>query len=181
MRLDLDVRRHWQCPACGTERHTSGQVTFVRCHFCKDHRAMSLIEQPRPPRTPSPPLDLIIDLHPDDVDAPAFVPFHLREPEPAATAETIAEILTEPPVDADRASELTAAAVVAEPEEAIAELSADEATPEEASKPKKKKRRGRRQRRRDRSNQSTGEGNSAQQAGAISAADDASFGAGFDS
>ena len=78
---------------------------------------MSLIESQRPDRTPPGPLDLVIDLHPDDVDAPAFVPVHLRDPEdvpvdpperdeeavPAETAvtETTAEPNEVPPAAAD--------------------------------------------------------------------------------
>jgi type IV secretory pathway VirB10-like protein len=192
MRIDLDVRRHWRCPGCGTERHTPGQVTFVRCHFCKDHPAMSLLEQPRPLREPSPPLDLIIDLHPDDVDAPAFVPVHLREPEPTPPAETITQILAEPPSAPEQPPEPAAAAaeeaaaaeapeVAQEAEETLPEASGEEAAPEKTPKTRKKKRRSRRQRRRNRSSTADGDSGSAQQAetGSTAGSDD-SFGAGVD-
>jgi hypothetical protein len=171
MRLDLDVRRHWQCPACGTERHTPGKVTFVRCHFCKDHPAMQLVEHQRPLRDPPPPLDLIIDLHPEDVDAPAFVPAHLREPEPAVAAETITEILHEPPAEAEQPARPAAVSVVDEPEEEPTATAPEEAAPEQTREPKRKKRRGRRQRRRNRSNPSAGEGEAARQTGSGQAGD----------
>ena len=44
LRLELDVRRLWRCAVCHTERHTPGQVTSVRCHFCQDHPPMTLVE-----------------------------------------------------------------------------------------------------------------------------------------
>jgi type IV secretory pathway VirB10-like protein len=186
MRLDLDVRRRWRCPACGTERHTPGQVTFVRCHFCKDHPAMSLVEQPRPLREPSPPLDLIIDLHPDDVDAPAFVPVHLREAEPTPPAETITQILAEPPSAPEQPPEPAAAAevpeIAQEAEETLPEASGEEAAPEQTPSPRKKKRRGRRQRRRNRSSTADGDSDptSQNESGSPATSDDP-FGAGVDS
>lgn len=71
MRLDLDVRRHWRCGVCGAERRTPGKRTVVTCHVCKDDKLMSLVEPQRPPRAIPEPLDMLIDLHPDDVDVPA--------------------------------------------------------------------------------------------------------------
>ena len=43
LRLDNDVRRVWQCAACGAERKVGAQVTTVRCQ-CAGRPAMKLIE-----------------------------------------------------------------------------------------------------------------------------------------
>lgn len=146
---------------------------------------MSLIEQPRPLREPSPPLDLIIDLHPDDVDAPAFVPVHLREAEPTPPAETITQILAEPPSAPEQAPEPAAAEVpevVQEAEETLPEASSEEAAPEQTPQPRKKKRRGRRQRRRNRSSTADGDsGSTPQNESGSPATSDNPFGAGVDS
>jgi hypothetical protein len=149
MRLDLDVRRLWRCPVCSTKRHAPGHVTFVRCHFCKEHPAMHLVERRRPDRAPPPPLDMIIDLHPDDVDAPAFVPVHLREPDPPPPVEAITQILTEPsapvpePLETE-VCEFAAEPLATEPADVVAET-------DEPQERNRKKRRNRRQRRRNRS------------------------------
>ncbi|MCA9076357.1 MAG: hypothetical protein KDA93_15115 [Planctomycetaceae bacterium] len=71
MRLDLDVRRRWRCADCGAERRASGDRTVVTCHVCGDGKRMSLIEPRRPVRTLAEPLDLVVELHPDDVALPA--------------------------------------------------------------------------------------------------------------
>ncbi len=46
LRLDNDVRRVWQCAACGAERKVGAQVTTVRCQ-CAGRPAMKLIEAMR--------------------------------------------------------------------------------------------------------------------------------------
>ena len=74
LRLELDVRRVWRCAECGAERRTSGDRTIVPCHVCKSWKLMSLVEPHRAPRTLPEPLDLLIELHPDDVDVVASIP-----------------------------------------------------------------------------------------------------------
>jgi hypothetical protein len=50
-RNDLDVRRLWRCPSCGTERKIAGDVTTVACHCGSRPTLMELIEpQRRSPR-----------------------------------------------------------------------------------------------------------------------------------
>src|SRR5690606_4674973 len=46
----------------------------VRCRACPEQPLMSLVERPRVRRVIPPPLDLVIPLHPDDVDVPPFIP-----------------------------------------------------------------------------------------------------------
>lgn len=77
MRLDYDVRRRWNCPVCGAIRRTSGDTTAVTCWVCSDHPLMKLDEPAQSLRPHRTRLDLVIALHPDDVDAPPFVPAHL--------------------------------------------------------------------------------------------------------
>ncbi len=86
MRLDLDVRRIWRCPSCDAERRTSGDRTALHCTVCSDRPLMTLIERARPVRPVAQPLDLTIELHPDDVDAPpALPPGMTAEPTPEPT------------------------------------------------------------------------------------------------
>jgi hypothetical protein len=59
MRLDLDVRRVWQCPACGREIKSEGQTVSKACGCTKEGVAMRLVEKPRPKptvRIPQPPI-----------------------------------------------------------------------------------------------------------------------------
>jgi hypothetical protein len=51
MRLDLDVRRVWRCPACGRETRSEGQVVMRLCGCTKEGVAMRLVELPRPKPT----------------------------------------------------------------------------------------------------------------------------------
>lgn len=58
-RRDLDVRRTWKCPACGSELRVGGDVSTVRCD-CQPAGVWMRIESernavPRPPRPASPP------------------------------------------------------------------------------------------------------------------------------
>ncbi len=86
MRLDLDVRRAWRCPECGAERRTAGDRTVVSCHVCGAGRLMSLVDPVRPLRKPPRPLNLVIALHPDDVELPP--PTVIEEtPEPELAPE----------------------------------------------------------------------------------------------
>ena|ERR1700685_3503645 len=48
MRLDLDVRRVWKCPACGRETRSEGHVVSKLCGCTRDGVAMQLVERPRP-------------------------------------------------------------------------------------------------------------------------------------
>jgi hypothetical protein len=51
MRLDLDVRRVWQCPACSRESRSEVQVVTKLCGCTKEGVAMRLVERPRPKPT----------------------------------------------------------------------------------------------------------------------------------
>jgi hypothetical protein len=44
MRIDLDVRRVWECPACGRRRRAEGSVTALKCVCQPDGVQMKLIE-----------------------------------------------------------------------------------------------------------------------------------------
>ena len=49
-RNDLDVRRVWQCPACGLTQRLMQDVTSARCGCVRDGVPMKLAEEPRSPR-----------------------------------------------------------------------------------------------------------------------------------
>ncbi len=48
MRLDLDIRRVWRCPACGREMRSEGKEVGRMCGCTKEGVAMRLVELPRP-------------------------------------------------------------------------------------------------------------------------------------
>lgn len=52
LRIDLDVRRVWQCPKCGRQMRCSGDVTSRVCNCQKEETMMLLVEEtkPAPPR-----------------------------------------------------------------------------------------------------------------------------------
>lgn len=47
MRLDLDVRRVWQCPACGREIRSDVRAVSKLCTCTREGIAMRLVELPR--------------------------------------------------------------------------------------------------------------------------------------
>ncbi|MBX3440212.1 MAG: hypothetical protein KF861_22170, partial [Planctomycetaceae bacterium] len=89
MRVDFDVRRCWRCTTCGSERRTWGDQTAVCCAVCPDGPLMTLVEIPRIKRGNSHKLDLIVSLHPDDVNCPPYIP-----PQLDAAAMTVAVVET---------------------------------------------------------------------------------------
>jgi hypothetical protein len=68
MRLELDVRRIWRCPACGREARSEGGVVAKVCGCTKDGVAMRLVELPRPKPT-------VWQPKPDDPDIPELADF----------------------------------------------------------------------------------------------------------
>jgi hypothetical protein len=48
MRLDLDVRRVWECPECHRQMRSEGQATSRVCGCTREGVAMRLVELPRP-------------------------------------------------------------------------------------------------------------------------------------
>jgi hypothetical protein len=48
MRLDLDVRRVWECPECHRQMRSEGEVTSRICGCTRDGVPMRLVELPRP-------------------------------------------------------------------------------------------------------------------------------------
>jgi hypothetical protein len=51
MRLDLDVRRVWECPECHRQIRSEGQSTSRVCGCTKEGVQMRLVELPRPKPT----------------------------------------------------------------------------------------------------------------------------------
>ena len=51
MRLDLDVRRVWECPECHRQLRSDGQATARVCGCTREGVPMRLIELPRPKPT----------------------------------------------------------------------------------------------------------------------------------
>ncbi len=48
MRLDLDVRRVWECPECHRQMRSEGNATSRICGCTREGVAMRLVELPRP-------------------------------------------------------------------------------------------------------------------------------------
>ncbi len=84
LRLDLDVRRTWRCPACGAERRTQGDVAQMRCG-CSDAPLMRYVETARPRRPDPKPHDPYMDVDsiPNDSED-AYEPSE-SDPAPAPT------------------------------------------------------------------------------------------------
>ncbi len=55
MRLDLDVRRLWQCPECDRRRKCEGTVVSQRCNCTRNGTWMKLVEERRLVRSFRPP------------------------------------------------------------------------------------------------------------------------------
>jgi hypothetical protein len=68
MRLELDVRRVWRCPACSREARSEGGVVAKICGCTKEGVAMRLVELPRPKPT-------VWQPKPDDPDIPELADF----------------------------------------------------------------------------------------------------------
>ncbi len=85
MRLDLDVRRVWKCPACGKEARTDGRSVSKTCPCTREGVAMRLVELPREKptvRIPDPPA-----AEPDFADFPTDIPVHPPVKRPPAGDE----------------------------------------------------------------------------------------------
>lgn len=48
LRIDLDVRRLWQCPKCGRQVHCEGDVTSRACSCQKEETFMQLVGETKP-------------------------------------------------------------------------------------------------------------------------------------
>ena len=44
MRIDLDVRRVWECPQCGRRRKAEGSITSLTCICQPEGVRMKLVE-----------------------------------------------------------------------------------------------------------------------------------------
>jgi hypothetical protein len=96
LRVNLDVRRLWQCPLCGAERRAAASVTALRCGCTPERPRMRLVEVRRHVRPEPKPLDLVLDIDPDAPDAEA--PDETAAPAPAPAApEVVAETEPQPP------------------------------------------------------------------------------------
>lgn len=102
MRLDLDVRRVWQCPACGREVRSSGQVVGRVCSCTKEGTAMRLVELTRP----LPPVRLPQTASETDgmelADFPTDIPIHPPQKRPPRTPDSEDEDWLRPPVSDTR-------------------------------------------------------------------------------
>ena len=79
LRLNVDVRRHWRCPACGAERRLPATVTSVRC-VCSGNPHLQLVEGQRRDRTPVPLPDMVLEF--DLSNDPVTIPENLPVPDP---------------------------------------------------------------------------------------------------
>jgi len=88
-RLDLDVRRVWECPACGKRLRMAGEVTQLACD-CRGEAspAMRLVERLR--RTESP-FDHVGDAPQKRIDAAIRKPHGPPLPESDEEQETVPE------------------------------------------------------------------------------------------
>jgi hypothetical protein len=67
LRIDIDVRRVWRCPVCGTMRRTPGDVTTLRCGCKPGGTLMQPVESRRRDRPVPQAVDPYIEI---DLDAP---------------------------------------------------------------------------------------------------------------
>lgn len=51
IRLDLDVRREWECPECKKRRRVGGETVSVRCRCTREGVQMKLVETQRQTRS----------------------------------------------------------------------------------------------------------------------------------
>lgn len=79
LRLNVDVRRHWRCAACGADRRLPATVTSVKC-ICTGNPQMQLLEGQRRDRMPTPPPDMVLEF--DLSDEPVTIPENLPVPDP---------------------------------------------------------------------------------------------------
>lgn len=79
LRLNVDVRRHWRCPACSAERRLPATVTTVKC-VCAGNPQMRLVEGQRRDRTPAPLPEMVLPF--DLSDEPVTIPENLPVPDP---------------------------------------------------------------------------------------------------
>ena len=111
IRLDLEVRREWECPHCGKRRRATGDVVALRCGCTRDKESMKLLEgqrqtrsfaeviervqsaskpsEPQQPAEPEPAID----------DKPESTGAAVSEAPQSSAAETVAETDTPPPPD----------------------------------------------------------------------------------
>ncbi len=77
LRIDIDVRRVWRCPACATMRRTSGEVTTLRCSCKPGGTLMQPVEwrrRDRPiPQAVDPYIEIDLDAPVDEESAPSVV------------------------------------------------------------------------------------------------------------
>ncbi len=110
LKVALDVRRTWRCPACGYERRVDGRQTTVRCG-CGEGRFMKLVAAPRVERPTNRPVNVY-------VDAEALLA-SLGEPPSAAAA---------PPSEAPAGTETAITSPVSDPGVAVAVIGAKATT-----------------------------------------------------
>lgn len=89
MRLDLDVRRVWECPECHRQMRSEGQATARMCTCTREGVPMRLIELPRPKptvRVPEP--SSSEGEEPQLADFPTDIPVHPPiKPAPSASKD----------------------------------------------------------------------------------------------
>ena len=71
LRVLCDVRRTWECPVCGYQRHVGQTETSVRCQCTKDQPFMKLVEGLRKVRAERTPLDAYMEFDLEEVEAAA--------------------------------------------------------------------------------------------------------------
>jgi len=77
VRLDLDVRRVWKCPACQLVRRVSGDLTAIRCH-CAGEPWMQLVDE----RTSRPRVQQTLEVRELTVDSFQLTEEELAKPLP---------------------------------------------------------------------------------------------------
>lgn len=87
LRLKYDVRRLWQCPECGYERHAPATEVTVRCHCNEQDPWMKLVEPQRQIRPAARPLDPYVEIADTVEDHSAAQPAEERETNPSVSPE----------------------------------------------------------------------------------------------
>lgn len=118
LKLDLDVRRCWECPACGRRMKRLGEVVTYQCHCQEPPVWMHLVEPQRPAREYQP--YIVPEIQADELmnaeDAPA------AEAALPEDAEVFVEVALAPePVEDIPAADVPLEEEFYSPEEDIAE------------------------------------------------------------
>jgi len=132
IRIDLDVRRVWTCPKCGSIRRTGGEIGAVRCQ-CADESWMLLQELPRRRDLIPPPKSIMSEMTPADLlDQPEPPPTPAASPTPSAVSAPPAVVIVEVETTIIAVTETTVTSVSDQPPSDLPAVAGEIARPDES-------------------------------------------------